>query len=158
MARNRSKSTGRGAGYSFVQFQHRMLTDRRFLSLSARACKALFFLAGQYNGKNNGDLTIAWKIAQARGIKGNGNLRIAIQELIEAGFVIQTRQGGRNRCSLFALAWFPIDECAGKLDIPATRTAPDDWLRKNLKSEPPVVQFDYPAVQSTSDHSGNGAH
>jgi hypothetical protein len=158
MARNRVKSMGRRESHSFVQFQHRMLRDPRFLSLSGRACKALLFLAGQYYGTNNGDLTIAWKIARARGIKGNGNLRIAVQELIKAGFVIQSRQGGRNRCSLFALAWFPIDECDGKLEIPASRIAPDDWLQKNTKSEPPAVQFAYPAVQSGKDHSRNGVH
>ena len=31
---------------------------------------------------------------------------------------------------LFALAWFPIDECGRKLDIPASNVAPNDWLWK----------------------------
>jgi hypothetical protein len=69
-------------------------------------------------------------------------------ELLEAGFVIQTRLGGRNKCALFALTWFGIDECGGKLDIPATPVPPNDWLRKNANGEPPAVQPAPPTVQS----------
>jgi hypothetical protein len=158
MARSRLKSTGRQEGYSFVKFQHRMLRHPSFGSLSGRACKTLLFLASQYNGSNNGDLTIAWTIARARGIKSNGNLRIAVQQLIDAGFVVQTRQGGRNKCSLFALAWFPIDECGGKLDVPPTRLPPYDWLAKTAKSELPRVQIEHPAVHSVRNHATSGTH
>ncbi|SVB86360.1 uncharacterized protein METZ01_LOCUS239214, partial [marine metagenome] len=38
-------------------------------------------------------------------------------------------QGGLNKCSLFALTWFQIDECKGKLDIKSTATAPHHWRR-----------------------------
>jgi hypothetical protein len=102
------------------------------------------FLAAQYMGYNNGDLTIAWKIAKPRGIKSNAMLRRGTMELIEAGFVIQSRQGGRNRCSLFALAWFSIDECEGKLDVSSTKVAPIDWkaIERDSLSEPPAVQSD----------------
>jgi hypothetical protein len=158
VARTLRKSKGRAESHSFVMFQHRMLQDARFLTLSARACKALLFLASQYNGKNNGDLTIAWKVARAQGLKGNGNLRVATQELVEAGFVVQTRQGGRNKCSLFALAWFPIDECNGKLDLAATRIAPNEWLQKNRMSEPPAVQLAPPGVQSAGNPSQELPH
>jgi hypothetical protein len=144
---------------TFVRFEHRMLEHPRFMALSARACKALLFLASQYNGSNNGDLTIAWKVAKAKGLTANGNLRVAVLELIEAGFVVQTRQGGRNRCSLFALSWFPINECNGKLDVPATVAAPNDWLftRGNL-SEPPAVQCAPPGVQSAKNSSTEIPH
>lgn len=143
-ARNRAKRTGRGKGLSFVQFQHRMLEHPRFNALSGAALKTLMFLASQFRGQNNGDLTIAWKVAKKAGFTSNGNLRRGTQELVDAGFVIQSRQGGRNRCSLYALSWFAIDHCDGKLDIPATNVAPNDWLR----IEPPVVQLSEPrAVQ-----------
>src|SRR3569833_2359015 len=105
MARNWSKARGRRDSHTFVQFQHRILRDRRLLSLSGRACHALLYLASQYNGRNNGDLSIAWSVARARGVRSNGGLRRGVMELFEAGFVIQTRLGGRNRCDLFALAW-----------------------------------------------------
>jgi len=157
MARNNFKARGRRDLHTYVQFQHRMLTDRRLLSLSGRACHALLYLAGQYRGKNNGDLSIAWTVARAKGVRSNGSLRAGVMELLEAGFVIQTRQGGRNRCSLFALAWFGIDECGGKLDIPATPVPPNDWLWKNANGEPPAVQPCTPASSVRDPQPRNSA-
>ena len=145
MSRKRFKRRGDTA--SFVMFQHRMLRDRRFISLSGRACHALLYLAGQFNGKNNGDLGIAWTVARAKGVTSNSNLRAGVNELLDRGFIVLTRQGGRNKCSLYALGWFPIDECGGKLDIPATRVAPNDWLWKNETSKPPAVQHEPSTVQ-----------
>lgn len=164
MALNLYKAKGRKDSGSFVKFPHRILEHRAFMALGAHACKALMFLASQYNGSNNGDLTIAWKVAKAKGLTANGALRLATKELIDSGFVIQTRQGGRNRCSLFALAWFPINKCDGKLDVPATNVAPNDWLFKSAKncgppgvqsSELPAVQCEPPGVQSSKNMAGN---
>lgn len=152
--RKRWKATGKGKDASFVMFQTRILQDPTFLALSPRASKALLYLASQFNGYNNGDLSIAWKIAKDKGWTSNASLRLGTRELIEAGFVVETRIGGRNRCSLFALAWFPIDECGGKLDLPPTKVAPNDWLWKKpqyastvkftnhqqFNAEPQVVQ------------------
>jgi hypothetical protein len=155
----RMKPNGRhGGGASFVRFEHRLLDHPAFHALSPIAAKALLFMAGQYKGSNNGDLTIAWKIAKAKGLRSNDTLRRGTLELIEAGFIIQTRQGGRNRCSLFALAWFPIDECGGKLDISATRTAPIDWHKLGTLSEPDTVQLAARAVQSAQISPSNGVH
>jgi hypothetical protein len=154
----RRKGNGKAISHSFVMFQHRMLEHPAFLSLSGRACKALLFLAKQYTGYNNGDLCIAWKVAKGLGLKSNGNLRLATKELCDAGFVVQTRQGGRNQCSLFALAWFPIDECDGKLDVPSTSVAPNEWLFKNRNSEPPGVQCEPPGVQSPPFNGQRAAH
>ena len=155
MARNWQKAKGRRDSHTFVQFQHRMLRDRRFLSLSGCACYTLLYLASQYNGRNNGDLSIAWSVASTKGVRSYGTLRAGVMELLEAGFVVQTRLGGRNRCSLFALTWLAIDECGGKLDIPATRVAPNDWLRKNANGEPPAVQPAPPAVHSGEQQPRN---
>jgi hypothetical protein len=152
------KGNGKTTSHSFVMFQHRILQDPSFMALSAHACKALLFLASQYGGSNNGDLTIAWKVAKAKGMSANGALQRATRELVEAGFVITTRQGGRNRCSLFALSWFPINECDGKLDVPATNIAPNTWLFKNRMSEPPRVQCGLPAVQSGQKRPGKLPH
>lgn len=152
-AKQKSKSR------SFVMFPHQLLGSRRFHALSAHAVKALMFLASQFKGQNNGDLTIAWKVAKPKGIKSNAMLRSGVMELIDAGFVVQTRQGGRNRCSLFALAWFAIDDCDGKLDISATHAPPINWraLDGSL-SEPPAVQLAPPAVQSGSISTETSVH
>jgi len=112
------------------------MCSAKFNALSGRAVKVLMFLAGQYHGHNNGDLCAARKVAAAAGIKGSGNLQLGIEELIEAGIIILSRQGGRNRCSLYALAWFPIDECAGKLDITFTRVAPINYNGRDHAGPP----------------------
>jgi hypothetical protein len=155
----RMKANGRhGGGASFVRFEHRLLDHPAFHALSPIAAKALLFIAGQYKGNNNGDLTIAWKIAKAKGLKSNYSLRLGTLELIEAGFVIQTRQGGRNRCSLFALAWFQINECNGKLDVSATRNAPINWQKLGTLSEPDTVQCAPDTVQSAQKIAAKALH
>jgi hypothetical protein len=144
---DRWKATGKGKTHSFVQFPHVMLTHPAFLNLSGRACKALLYLAGQYKGGNNGDLQATIKVARAAGWSSASNLQAATRELEEAGFIVKSRQGGRNRCSLYALTWFAVDQCDGKLDIPVTRVASNDW-RKIRICTPPVGQLDPPVGQS----------
>lgn len=152
------KGNGKATTHSFVMFQRRILEHPRFMALSANACKALLYLASQFTGSNNGDLGIAWVIAKNKGWTSNGTLRLAAKELVEAGFVVQTRQGGRNRCSLFALAWFPINECDGKLDISSTATAPNPWLFSRNLSEPDTVQLAPSMVQSEKFASLKPSH
>ena len=138
--RRRYKQNGKKAVASFVMFQHRLLQDPGFLKLSPNACKALLFLASQFKGNNNGDLTIAWKIAKDKGFTSNGALRLATRELVDAGFVVETRMGGRNRCSLFALAWFAIDECGGKPDVLPTIRCTERLAAEKNFPEPAAVR------------------
>lgn len=79
-------------------------------------------LMAQYNGSNNGDLSATRTMAKEWGIGSDNTLRNALKELEAAGWIIQTRTSLFNkhgaRCALYALAWLPIDECAGKgLDV-----------------------------------------
>jgi hypothetical protein len=124
-----------------------MLKHPAFHALSGRACKALFYLASQYNGHNNGDLQATIKLARKAGWKSSANLQLAILELEHLGFVVKSRQGGRNRCNLYALTWFPVDECGGKLEIPTSRVAPNDW-RNGGTGRPQVGQPDLSVGQS----------
>jgi hypothetical protein len=159
MARSTTKAKGRPGNRSFIMFPHQLIDSPRFHALSAHAVKALMYLASQFKGRNNGDLGVDWKIAKPKGLKSNAMLRRGVMELIAAGIVIQTRQGGRNRCSLFALAWFPIDDCGGKLDMPSTRVALIDWrdLSRSL-SEPREVQLAPSAVQSVPNSPTKSVH
>jgi hypothetical protein len=143
-----------------------MIDDARFHALSAQAVKALMYLAAQYNGRNNGDLGVAWKVAKAKGVTSHGALCRGTRELLDTGFIVTSRQGGRNRCSLYALTWFAVDECGGKLDIPASRLASNDWLKRAAptisplvqSSMSPVVQCVSPVVQSEKKSRRNGVH
>jgi len=99
-----------------LQVPHELLNCEAYLSLSPIAVKCLFDVYAEYKGKNNGDLSCTIKVMEKRGWKSKSQLDKARKELLEKGFIVLTRQGGRNKCSLYAITWKPIDECNGKLD------------------------------------------
>lgn len=104
-------------GGAFVTVPLSVLNSAAYLGLGAQARMLLFDLAAQYRGDNNGDLGMAWKLMQARGWKSQDTLNRAKRALLDSGLVVETRKGWRpNRSSLYALTWFALDECGGKLD------------------------------------------
>ena len=125
----RAKSKGRRESGTFILLPHSIVRHENFVNLSPRATKLFLDLAACYTGFNNGDFSCAWTQMKKRGWKSRDQLFKAQKELMETGFIVKTRQGGRNKCNLFALTIWPIDECKGKLDIPATHVAPGDWKK-----------------------------
>ena len=123
----RSQAKGRREHGSFVALPHAVIRHKNFATLSPRATKLLFDLLASFNGKNNGDFSAAWTLMKKRGWRSRDQLDKARKELLERGFIVKTRQGGRNKCSLFAVTFFAIDECNGKLEVPATSTATGEW-------------------------------
>jgi hypothetical protein len=88
---------------------HVLLRDNVFKNLTPVAHKTLNYLASQCNGYNNGDLDICEKNARKSGLRMSAaSLRRGAKELLDAGFIELTRQGGRNRNSLYALSWYDI--------------------------------------------------
>ena len=113
-----------------------------YYRLSGSAVKLLMDLACQYNGKNNGDLTVAHSIVNARGCGAKDTVTRAVRELLEAGMIIQTRLGlftnPGAKCALYALSWKPVDECNGKTLIVKASLTPHrifsmDKLIKNVR-------------------------
>ena len=129
MPRSYTKSKGRGKG-QYLALPHSTINHPNFRSLSGTALKLLVDIAAMYNGKNNGDFSTAAKVMQSRGWTSNSTITRARRELEEKGFLVQTRLGGRTRCGLYAITWWPIDECDGKLDIAASRRASNDWKNR----------------------------
>ena len=129
----RKRPQKRRDSYTFAGIPHAVLKTRKYADLSAWGVKLLVDITAQYTGHNNGDMQAAWTCMQKRGWRSKATLYRATDELLEAGFIVKTRQGGRNRCSLFAIAWQPIDECIDKrtkthkLDMRPTTTAPGLW-------------------------------
>ena len=111
--RNRKRS-----GPPFLKLPYAYLESPQYAALSPRALKALIDIAAQYNGYNNGDLTAAWSIMRKRGWTSKDQLAKAVRELLGRGWVMLTRRGGRDRCmpTLYAVTWWGIDPCRGKLD------------------------------------------
>jgi len=113
----------------YVPFPHIVIRSHGYANLSAYAVKLLNDLLSQYYGSNNGDFQAAFSLMRKRGWKSKGTLNRAIKELIESGFVEVSRRGGRNKCSLYAVTFYAIDECKGKLDISATNAPTSIWKR-----------------------------
>lgn len=137
MPRSRRKHTGRVEKGTFTAFPHALERSANWQKCGGTAIKLLHFLAGQYNGSNNGDFSAALSQKPA-GLTSSATLDRALTELEHYGFIVMTRQGGRNKCSLYAVTWHAIDYCSGKLEISTTVTAPGTWKepRSKFKSPP----------------------
>jgi hypothetical protein len=154
----RARATGRKGDRTdtFVRMLHILLRDNVFKNLTPVAHKTLNYLASQCNGYNNGDLDICEKNARKSGLRMSAaSLRRGAKELLEAGFVELTRQGGRNRNSLYALSWYDIPYDPKKHDYLYGR-ATMRWLRQN--PSPQMTQFESSVTQSCElVHSRNVA-
>ncbi|HJU08173.1 MAG TPA: hypothetical protein VJ727_06790 [Rhodanobacteraceae bacterium] len=126
-SRRRRKAKSRMEIGTYFALPHAVMNSPNFRALSAHAVKLLTDLGGQYHGYNNGDLCAAWRIMHARGWKSRDTLARALSELLHFGMIEKTRQGGLNRCGLYALTWHAIDECRGKLECVATRVPSGLW-------------------------------
>ena len=125
----RTRAKGRSNTGSFLCLYHRILNSDCFRTLSPRATKLLIDIASQYKGSNNGDLCAPRSLMKKRGWNSSDQLDKAKKELIDRGLILVSRQGGLNKCNLYAITWQPIDDCSGKLDIKPTTTAPNNWKR-----------------------------
>lgn len=105
------KSWKKGAlGYPFVPVPRSIFASASFYELSHKARSLLLALMGQYNGNNNGDFSVAWTVMKQRGWKSEDTLSKAKHELIQTGFLFETRKGRMpNLCSLYALTCWPLN-------------------------------------------------
>ncbi|MHB1247703.1 MAG: hypothetical protein ACYCZH_14790 [Sulfuriferula sp.] len=122
MARNsryKNAKEKRDGGW-FYQTPSSVFNGAAYLGLGAHARMLLIDLLAQYKGNNNGDMCAAYSLMKLRGWKSTHTLQAAKVELLEAGLIVETRKGARpNKASLYALTWYALDECDGKLDISA---------------------------------------
>ena len=121
---------GRNKTPPFVMLRKDVITSEQYANLSYKAIKLLIDVLEQYNGNNNGDLCITMSVMKKKGWRSSGTLHSAKNELSEKGWIVLTRQGGRHKCSLFAVTMHPIDDCGGKLEVRSTRTASNLWKRQ----------------------------
>jgi len=137
MTINRIKAKGRRETKRFVGIPLVCMQHLNYIELSMPAKVLLWEMCYQYNGFNNGDLCATFSMMQKRGWRSKGTLDRALKELKAKGWIVISRMGGRNTCSLYALTFQAIDECKGKLDIDATTTSLGFWKEK-LNSAPPM--------------------
>ena len=131
MAYQRKRIKNRRDKGTFSALPHEVLDSPAYRSLSSKAVKCLIDIFRSYYGSNNGDLSCTYSLMQHRGWKSKNHLDNARKELLEKGFIVLTRQGGRNKCSLYAVTWLQIDECNGKLDRKPTTKPLGYWRLGN---------------------------
>lgn len=125
-------------GGAFITLPLSVLNGAAYLGVSAHARMLLFDLVAQYRGDNNGDLCAAFSMMKLRGWKSTHTLQKAKLELIEAGLIVETRKGARpSKASLYAVTWYAMDDCGGKLEI-STQSFPRGAYR--LKDPRPVLK------------------
>lgn len=108
----RARLTGRrGTTFdgSFTSLPWTCFKSPEYSALSFRARALLIEVALQYNGRNNGRLCAAHSVVRARGFRSKDQLSKALRELLQAGWIVLTRQGGRTKASWYALTFRPID-------------------------------------------------
>jgi hypothetical protein len=133
--RKRAKQTGRGRTPPFLLLRHDITSSPEWAALSPKAVKLLIEIASQFRGYNNGDLSAPWSKMKLRGFRSPQTLHNAKQELIAAGFIVVTKQGGMHGCTLFAVTWLSIDECKGKLDCAPEKVASNAWRKTRAQYE-----------------------
>ena len=105
-------------GGAFVSVPLSVLNSHAYLNTSAHGRMLLFDLLTQYRGDNNGDLCAAWKFMKPRGWRSEETLGKAKRELLRLELIVETRKGARpNKASLYALTWYALDHCGGKLEM-----------------------------------------
>lgn len=120
----------------FVPLPNIVIRSDQFTHLSAHAVKLLVDLLAQYRGSNNGDLCCTWSMMQPRGWRSRDTLAKALAELMERGFVTQTRQGGRHAPSLYGVTFYALDE-QPKFDVRGKEFPRGAWARTALTPAKP---------------------
>lgn len=123
----------------FAALPHCLLESQVYIGLSTHSIKLLTDLLAQFKGFNNGDLCLSWSIMEKRGWKSRDTLNKARKELLNVELIIVSRYGDRKRPHLYALTFFAIDECGGKLDIRPTER-PLSWWRKHEPLPPMKIK------------------
>lgn len=131
MARKRKgQSNVRTEMGGFVRLPHAITRSYIYNhKLSAYGVKLLVDLGNQYNGKNNGDLSLAYSVMKDKGWRSPSTLSKAIKELKALDLIEVTRLGARKRCSLYALTFHAIDECQAKHNANPTDRPKSQWRR-----------------------------
>lgn len=142
MAKRKGKPSEKWGGGGFAAVPHRVLDSPKFGKLSPNATKLLMDLVAQYRGRNNGDLCAAMTLLKERGWNSNATLQKARDELLAAGFIVVSEQGGRNKPTLYALTFYAVDECLDKRgnskhSLKPTISPTNDFLRGTL---PPDIK------------------
>ena len=127
----------------YISIDYAVLEHPDFYEANPRCHKLLLYLLRQFNGRNNGDFTAAYSVLKKFGFKSKDTIAATLQELIERGLIVRTRdakfQNPNATCALYAVTWFEIHECGGKLDVKPTAKAIRNFALETSKSTRPTT-------------------
>ncbi|MEP1446268.1 MAG: hypothetical protein ABJK37_09190 [Paraglaciecola sp.] len=100
----------------YVKALHAIFNHPDYIALSPTAKALLWDLSSQYNGRNNGDLTLAPKVMGKLGWTKPTILRHR-QTLIDKNwiFIAGSKPVRNGHLYLYALTWLEVNDCNGKL-------------------------------------------
>jgi hypothetical protein len=129
--RYKEHAAKRGGG-GYVALPHAVIRSPEWAELSPFAVKLLLDMLAQYRGDNNGELVAYWsKMSRERRWRSKETLFRALAELRNANWLELTRRGRRNKTpALYAVTFYAIDHCGGKLEeAKATGSPSGAWRR-----------------------------
>ena len=143
MAKKRIKQAYQELG-RFAALPFDVISSERYRSLSHSAARLLIDLMMQLHSSNNGDISAAQSVLERYGWRDSTRKR-GLKELVKNELIVMTRQGGKHKCSLYAVSWRSIDYCNGKLDVQETKGPPINFKVEKTKKDCRTLKV----VQST---------
>lgn len=139
---NKSKKHGIAVRGSWLPVGLDFLRSQACAELSPLGAKLLLDVMALLgpNATKNGDISLAPKTMAVRGWTSRSSLRAAVQELLQFGLLVQTRQGSRMDCSLYACALYPLDCDLSKLDVKPGCYLTTDYMGKGADSAKPPTE------------------
>lgn len=109
---NQIRTGGKARIANFVGIERSVMDTAAFISLSKLARALYLDLRRQYNGRNNGDITIADEVLKPYGW-AHSSIHKGVRELIKHGLIVRTRKGGITaptavKPSLYAFCDLPV--------------------------------------------------
>ncbi len=109
---NQMRTGGKARIANFVGIERSVMDTPAFISLSKLARALYLDLRRQYNGRNNGDISIADEVLKRYGW-AHSSVHKGVRELVRHGLIVRTRKGGITaptavKPSLYAFCDLPV--------------------------------------------------
>lgn len=126
----------------FIKIDHEILQSEAYINLSFTARALLVELVLQFNGKNNGDLSVTFSLLKSRGFGSSSTITAKKNELITAGLIQETKSPLKygtayEKMGLYAVTWHPIHDCRNKFGLRKLEALPTShpsnlWKNKEV--------------------------
>lgn len=131
MTKKKASTLERIEGQVYFGIPLTVMDSVAFMGASHTARSLLLEVLRQHNGRNNGHLHITMSWLRKRGWSSSDTVTRAKDELLERRLIVQTRQGGRTKPSLFAVSWLHITNLTGLDILPGDyRPGAYAWMNK----------------------------